>query len=167
MPPKRPPVEDIDPDDPAFDDPGENDNLEGDEGRGGGGTLPAGGRRVFYPPERGLEEAFPDADGADFLGLEEGMDPRETFGGDYAYNLQVFRGLLCVSDYQKVLIRAILILVLKHYRQFVSRSDGGWERGLQNRIETSTTHRQEYAVTQPQQAKTKKGRLRSLAEDWV
>lgn len=148
-------------------------------------------------------EIFEETSGEGFLGLEPGIDPRETFGGDPGYNQAVYRGLLLVSDYQKVLVRAIeraqlfketkdslitivaglfdktevlaktqsvwleyidveiilaqarigfvpfdvdnpqlstiINMILKHYRQFASRSAQGWERGLQNRIETSHT----------------------------
>jgi hypothetical protein len=34
----------------------------------------------------------------------------------------------------------IINMILEHYAKFISRSEGGWERQLQNKIETSHTH---------------------------
>lgn len=44
-------------------------------------------------------------------------------------------------DLDQPQLNTIINAALEHYRKFISRSKGGWERELQNKIETS--HRQE------------------------
>lgn len=47
----------------------------------------------------------------------------------------------------------IISMVLEHYRKFVSRSDKGWERELQNRIETSHTQQNVQKIVGPRPPK--------------
>jgi len=44
-------------------------------------------------------------------------------------------------------------MIMLHYRQFISRSDKGWERGLQNKGESAITQTVRNESPQPQQAK--------------
>ena len=47
----------------------------------------------------------------------------------------------------------IMSMILEHYHKFISRSAGGWERELQNRIETSHTQANVQRILGPKQPK--------------